>query len=412
MPRGIAGGQGVVAAIVAVTIVSQFFRASTGAIAPELIGDLSLSPESLGLANAAFFITLVVAQIPIGMLFDRYGPRRIVSVLTALAVLGALVHAGASSEATFVLARLLIGLGCAGSFMAAVVLCGRWYAGELFVTMLSRVFALSTLGYLLAGTPWAALAAWLGWRAAFAVSAVATAVTGYLFYALVRDGPETNAIPRRESLREIFTGLGQVWRVPGLLPILAMHFIAYAALLTVFGVWAGPYLYDVYGLDSVARGNVLLAMGLAQMAGTFVYGVLERRLRRRKAIVIAASALSVAVLAILAAASHPAAAAAISALLLFSFVNSFSVVNTADANSRFPPHLAGRGATAVNLVQAIGTSAIPILTGAVIGLFPTGVDGRPEDAYRAAFAIIALSLAAGLALYGFGYARPAKTPGS
>ena len=57
-------------------------------------------------------------------------------------------------------------------------------------------------------------------------------------------------------------------------------------------------------------------------------------------------------------------------------------------------------------------SAIPILTGAVIGLFPASVDGRPEDAYRAAFAIIALSLAAGLALYGFFYARPTKAQGS
>jgi predicted MFS family arabinose efflux permease len=409
-------GASIILALAAVTIASQFFRASTSALAPELIRDLKLSPEALGLANAAFFLALVVTQIPIGMLFDRFGPRRVVSLLTVLAVVGALLHAAAWSETTFVLARLIIGLGCAGSFMAAVVLCARWYGGENFATMLGRVFALSSLGYLLAGTPWAALAAGIGWRGAFAVSAVAVAGTGWLFAAFVRDGPSEAPATKRESLREILAGLREVWRIAGLLPILALHFIAYASLITMFGVWAGPYLHDVFGLDAVARGNVLLAMGAAQMAGTLLYGPLDRwlgpwsgrRLGPRKGVVLGGALLSIAALAALAAAPHPTAVTAIAALVLFSFVDSYSVVNVADANSRFPAYLAGRGATAVNLIQVIGTSVLPIVTGAVIGLFPVMAESRPEDAYRAAFAVIALSLAAGVILYGLFYASPSK----
>jgi predicted MFS family arabinose efflux permease len=399
-------GARIILALAGVTIASQFFRASTSALAPELIHDLGLSPEALGLANAAFFIALVVMQIPIGMLFDRFGPRRVVSLLTVLAVLGAALHAAATSETEFVLARLLIGLGCGGSFMAAVVLCVRWYGGESFATMLGRVFALSSLGYLLAGTPWAALAAWIGWRRAFAISAVIVAASGWLFYAFVRDSPGDAAIAKRESLREILLGLRDVWRIPGLLPILALHFVAYASLITVFGVWGGPYLHDVHGLNSVARGNVLLAMGAAQMVGTLLYGPIDRRLRRRRALVVVGAGLSIALLIALAVMPQPTAALAIAVLILFSMVDSYSVVNVADANSRFPPHLAGRGATAVNLLQVIGTSVLPIATGAVIGLFPVVGEARPEAAYRAAFAVIALSLAAGLALYGFFYTKP------
>ena len=123
-------GPRVVIAAIAITIASQFFRASTSTLGPELITDLSLSPEGLGLANSAFFIALLVSQIPIGMLFDRLGPRRVVTALSLLTVLGALLHAAAASERVFILARLLVGLGCAGSFMAAVVLCARWYPGR------------------------------------------------------------------------------------------------------------------------------------------------------------------------------------------------------------------------------------------------------------------------------------------
>jgi hypothetical protein len=92
-------------------------------------------------------------------------------------------------------------------------------------------------------------------------------------------------------------------------------------------------------------------------------------------------------------------------LIVFSAVTSFGVVNVADANSRFPAHIAGRGATAVNLFQVVGTSVLPILSGMVIGWFPSGAQGRPEAAYRAAFAVIAASLAIGLAAYGLLYPK-------
>jgi hypothetical protein len=93
-------------------------------------------------------------------------------------------------------------------------------------------------------------------------------------------------------------------------------------------------------------------------------------------------------------------------LVLFCLASSFNVVNVADVNSRFPRELAGRGATAVNLVQVVGTSALPIVTGAVIGLFPAAGDGQSAAAYRAAFAVIAFSLAAGVALYTLFYRKP------
>ncbi|MBV9111819.1 MAG: hypothetical protein JOY67_03255, partial [Hyphomicrobiales bacterium] len=89
----------------------------------------------------------------------------------------------------------------------------------------------------------------------------------------------------------------------------------------------------------------------------------------------------------------------------FSGVTSFGVVNVADANSRFPARIAGRGATAVNLFQVIGTSVLPILSGMVLGWFPAGGDVRPEAAYRAAYMVVAASLAIGLAIYALLYPK-------
>jgi MFS family permease len=97
--------------LVAVTAASQFYRASAGVIAPELMHDLAICPETLGLASSAFFMALGLAQIPVGMLFDRIGPRRTVGYLTLLAVAGTLLHALADSGLLLILSRAVLGFG-------------------------------------------------------------------------------------------------------------------------------------------------------------------------------------------------------------------------------------------------------------------------------------------------------------
>ena len=113
--------------LVAVTAISQFYRASAAVIAPELMADLRIGPETLGLAGSAFFLALGVMQIPVGILFDRIGPRLTVGSLTLVSVLGAILHALADSGSMLVVSRLILGLGSAASFMSVVVLCSRWF---------------------------------------------------------------------------------------------------------------------------------------------------------------------------------------------------------------------------------------------------------------------------------------------
>ncbi len=391
----------VVALLSALTAVSQFYRASLSAIAPEVSHDLALSPDALGLANGVFFLALGVVQLPVGMVFDRVGPRRTIGALTLLAVAGSLLHAAATTATALVVARAVIGLGCAGSFMGAVVLCHRWYGGARFTTALSWIFALSNLGTLAAATPLAAVTEHVGWRWAFVYATGVTVLVGVLFHLLVRDAPpgRTAAAPTAERLGAILRGLAQVWRSPGLPRVLAIHTFAYASMITVLGLWAGPYLHDVHGMDAITRGNVLLAMGLAQLVGILAYGPLDRIFNSRKRVVLAGAVGSVVILGTLAALSRPPAWLAVVLLVLFCLVTAYGVVIVAHGRSLFPDELAGRGVTTVNLAQVVGCAGLPILTGAIIAAFPASGGGSPELAYRVTFGVIAAGLAAGLAVY-------------
>jgi MFS family permease len=398
------------AMLVAATAMSQFWRAALGVIAPELTRDLDLSPQMLGNANAAFFVALAVLQIPLGLLFDRWGARRSVAVLCAAAVAGALLHAASTSGTQTVTAHFLVGIGNAASFMATVYLCSRWFAGERLSTALSWVFALSQIGIFLAATPLAAASTLFGWRAAFAVMAVASGAVGLLFWLLVRDDPPDRPVPprRKETGAEVLRGLLEVWRTPGLFGVLAMHAFAYASMATVIGLWAAPYLADVHGLDPVARGNVVLAMGAAQLLGILVVGPLDRIFNTRKWVVVCGAVGTIAILAALALARGLPLWAAIALLVALCAVTTYGVVIVAHGRSLFPDHLAGRGVTTVNLAQVFGTTALPILTGWVIGHVADGQVPAPELAYRLAFGAIALCLAAGLAVYLFARDSPPR----
>ncbi|NJO24076.1 MAG: MFS transporter [Sphingomonadales bacterium] len=385
--------------LAATTILSQFFRASISVIAPELIRDLSLSPEALGFASGSFFIALLLPQIFVGVLFDRIGPRITVSALSVLMVAGALLHSVAESGAGLALARFVVGLGCAGSFMSAVVLISRWYPRQSWSTALSWVFALSQIGFLLAGLPLAVVTEWIGWRTAFVGMAIVAAVAGFLFFHLVRDHPPGREAETTEEELGPIAGLRRVLSTPGLLRVLALFLVAYAAFASVMLVWAGPYLHDVHGLDAIERGRVLLGMAVVQTIAGLVIGPLDRVFNTRKWVAVANATIALGTLLTFALAPNLSLAVAVGLLLLLSSVSAYASVLLAHIRSHFPDHLAGRGATTGNMAQLIGAALLPIITGFIPPLFPHAGPGYSMLAYQWIFATLAIALGAGLAVY-------------
>ena len=386
-------------ALTLLTGLSQFHRSALGVIAPELSADLALTPVMLGAANGMFFAAILVMQLPVGIALDRLGPRLVVAGLSVIAVLGLVLQGLATDGTTLLVARALIGIGCAASFMSAVVLCARWYAGGDMTLALSRIFALSQIGILLAGAPLAWLAGWLGWREAFLISALLTGLAALAWWRLVQDDPPDKPAPTRkpESLMEALRGQFSIWRLPGLSRVLALHLVAYAAAATVIGLWAGPYLADVHGLDAKARGRALAAMGLAMPIGLLLVGPLEKHFFPRAALITAGAALSALMLIGLALWPTPPLPVALGLLVGLIFFSSYPVLLVTEARGLFPDHLVGRGATTVNMAQLVGSALLPLLVGIVIGFFPIEEAVRPEAAYRAGFAVLAGSLLLGLA---------------
>ncbi len=121
--------------------LSYLYRVVNAVLAPDLVGELGLSAATLGLLTASYFITFAAAQLPLGILLDRYGPRRIEAGLLLLAALGALIFATGESEIELIIGRGIIGLGVSACLMAAFKAFTLWFEPRRLPTVNGIIMA-------------------------------------------------------------------------------------------------------------------------------------------------------------------------------------------------------------------------------------------------------------------------------
>ena len=237
----------------------------------------------------------------------------------------------------------------------------------------------------------------IGWRWSFGLVAV-FALAGAFAVAFVapRDRP-AGAEPL--AWGAAFRSFGQVAQAPDFWPIFAMHAISVAVFVTVAGLWAGPWLTDVYGYDLAGRGRMLLIIAVVQIAGVFVVGAIDRHFRSyRNPVVFFAAAF--AVLLLVAAYAPPSRAWLPVWLAAFGLFISFTPALTAHGRMLFPPETLGRGLTLLNFGVMAGAFFMQLGAGLVVQAVAGPVtQGYPPRAYAVLFTILALIIAATLLAY-------------
>lgn len=389
----------IVAALCTGYVASQFYRSANAVIAPELMAELSISPESMGAITGVFFLAFALMQVPTGVLLDRFGPRRVMPALLMLAVAGSLLFAASDGESGLAFGRGLMGIGCASGLMGSMVVFARWFPQDRFGTLAALIFSVGGLGNLLATTPLAAASEAIGWRGSFVGMAAITVGMAALLIVVIRDAPPGHPALSRapESASQILAGLGQVLREKRLWYVSAMQFVGYPVLMTIVALWAGPYLTEVHGLDAISRGNVLFAVNISILVAVMAMGPLDRIFDTRKWIVVAAALATVLVLTLLAVIPHLPLWPAIGLLILFGLVGPYQMVLHAHARAIFPEHLVGRGLTVQNTVAIGAVFLMQWASGAIVERFADPAD--PAYAYRIVFGFLAAATLAALLVY-------------
>ncbi len=382
-------------------LVSQFLRSAVSVIGPNLVVELNISAAELALLSSSFFLAFAIAQIPIGMLIDRFGPRFTMVLSTAIAVAGCIVFALGPDLNTLILGRVLMAIGCSSFYVAPLAIYSRWFKPKYFSTVVGVQLGLSGIGLLAATVPLAYAAATIGWRPSFIIVAALAGLSGLIVLWWVSDDPPGAKAPdhKKENLSESLRGLVAVTRTPSFWPIFAMHLTNYAVIITILGLWGGPYLAHVYGQDLETRGFYLLVLAVASTVSVFIWGPADRLFGNYRIPVLFGSGLTLAMLIWVALAGKMSGGVLLLWFALYGLVTGYPPLLTAQGRALFPPHLVGRGLTLFNLATMGGVFVFQAATGAVIEWFAPNQTVYPLAAYQAAFGMQAALLAVSIGCY-------------
>ncbi len=363
--------------------LSFFFRNVNAVISRDLARDFDLSSADLGFLTATYMLAFAAFQLPLGVLLDRYGPRRVLTALMCVAGTGALVFSLAQDFVMLSLGRALIGLGVSGCLMGAIKAFTLWFPLSRLATLNGLYLAIGGLGGLSATAPAEAFLGPFGWRALFTVLAAASVSAAALIFFLV---PEKPLPGHGQTLRAQIAGFGRIfastpfWRIA--LPLVVCHAV-YQALQ---GLWLAPWLYDVAGFERAAVAGALFTTAVAYTVGSVFFGVSSDRLAgagvSRLTVYKLGLVTSLAMFILL-------AAGVTAALPLILAVYGFSAISGALAYALFaplfPPEMTGRVITASNVMMFATSFLFQWGIGAVLRFFPEA-DGRyPVESYAVAF---------------------------
>jgi predicted MFS family arabinose efflux permease len=365
--------------------LSQFFRSANAVLARDLADELVLSAAQLGLMTSLFYASFSAAQLPLGQALDRLGARLVTPLLMLVAVGGSLLFASAHSFGGLAAGRMLMGLGMAGVFVGSVKLFSHWFPPGRFASASGYLVAVGSLGALSAGAPLAWLNESFGWRAVFVLGAAAISVSALALFLGARDQPPgtetTQPEPDEGGLLTVVRSL-TFWRLAFL------DFFMVGTLLSVQGLWGGPFLLDVVGTSKVEAGNYLTMLSLGALVGYIVCGRLADRLGPRRIAITGGTLFTAAQAALILLHLLPVRSLVAPVFIVFGFSGAFNILLKAHARAAFPLCLTGRAVTAVNLFGIGGAFVIQWVQGLVIDAFGRLPDGGyPLEAYATAFAL-------------------------
>jgi MFS family permease len=371
--------------------LSYLYRTVNAIISPDLVREFDLGPGDLGLLTSSYFLTFALFQLPLGILLDRYGPRRVNAGLLMLAGAGAALFGLAQNLPALILARALIGLGVSGCLMSSIKVFTLWFPLNRLATLNGWLLSFGGLGALTASKPAEELLRVANWHSVFLLLALLTfAAAGAIFLAV----PERAAQRAPQSLLESWRSLPLILRNANFWKLGSLVIAGQGVFMSLQSLWIAPWLKDVAGLARAEIGTHLLMAALGMTAGAALWGSVADWLARRGVdtvkVVLGGVGANLLILALLAAGVTRGTLAMMFALTLFGQVQPLVY---AILSKEFPLELSGRVISTLNFLVFLSAFAVQWGTGLIINLWPVESGRYAQAGYATAFgACVALLL--------------------
>ena len=387
--------------------LSQFYRVSNAVIAPLLIQDLTLDTKAIGLISASFFYAFAITQIPISLLLDKIGARSMMTALSMIGVIGAILFSLADSLAIGILGRALLGVGMACNLMGPYKLISLWFSPRVFASMAGILVAIGTIGNMVATTPLVILVEQFGWRFGFQLIAFINLALTVLFFIIVRDRPQqsislSDSTAANMKIGQAISNLKVLFKQKDYWIISLGTFGRYGVYAAFQALWAGPYLMEVIGLSALTTGNLILLLNVGMILGSPICGSLSDRLFKTRKWVIVAGSVGI-IVTIITMVIMPSDMPIFAFALLFfgfGFFNATGILMYPHIKELMPEEMSGAAMTGINFFTMIGPAIFLQGLGTLMQtLYPAA--SRGPEAFHAAFIVCIACLVLIAILYCF-----------
>ncbi|WP_199550213.1 nitrate/nitrite transporter [Streptomyces sp. N35] len=267
---------------VAVYFVAVIFRTSLGVAGLDAAERFDVGASALSTFSILQLLVYAGMQIPVGLLVDRLGTKKVLTIGAVLFTLGQLSFALAPSYGMALAARALLGCGDAMTFISVLRLGTRWFPARRGPLVAQLAGLIGMGGNLVSTLLLARLLHGVGWTAAFLGSSLAGVVVLVLMLLFLKDHPEGHAPePVKPSgpqgLASVRGQIAAAWREPGTRLGLWVHFTTQFPMMVFTLLWGMPFLVEAQGLSRDTAGELLTLTVLSSMTIGLVYGQIIAR---------------------------------------------------------------------------------------------------------------------------------------
>lgn len=368
--------------------LSMFTRAVSNIVKQPIQLELGLNEEAISLAlGASFFIAFAVAQLPVGILLDRYDPRKVNATLFLLAAVGSATMALSTGTGMLSIGRIMMGFGFAAGLMGSLKVYALWFPVQRLATLNGLQFMIGVLGAWSATKPAEMMLRMLDWRELYLLFAAFTLVSATLMLLIT---PRHEGRASSETLKQQIHGLVRIYSDSYFLRVAPWMCVSMGLAQGLNTLYVFSWLTDVALLPFSDAATGLSIVTLVSALTFVLMGSLVEKLSRRgygsMIVPVIGQLLAMVMLALLAA---QIIHWVIPQWMIWTMSAGTASLAFAILSQAFPSHMIGRAYTALNLLGFLATAAAQWMVGLVLDMFPrTETGGAAPEGYQLAFCIL------------------------
>lgn len=377
-----------------------FLRISPSVMTPELMRTYNLNGAQVGSLSAFYYHAYMPMQIMVGLLMDRFGPRRLLTLACLLCAVGSYLFASGGSLAVAEAGRFLVGFGSAFAFVGALKLATIWLPPNRFALVSGIIMCLGMAGAMLGDIILQGLVDLIGWQITVYISAAAGVVLAAALWGIVRDVNPNNPHPHLHliNFNGLIKGLWGALKNPQIWLNGLVGFLLYVSLSAFAELWSIPYLEEVHGLSSMGSANANAMIFLGWAIGSPFWGWLSDYIERRCLPITISSSGALIAVCILLYVPISSVPALYFLLFIFGFLSSVQILVFAIGREVSSIKIVGTAIALTNMIVMIGGNIFQPVIGRILDMHWAGVmvDGArvyPASAYQSALIVMPISIA-------------------